>query len=250
MLMCRTVPTVYRRLRSLAAAAALAVLASAVPAAADEPQNFTYDPKPPGQLVDSQIVYLAGESMHSQWRAVTSKKLLGTSGGTNVYQWYLSIYAIEDTTYKLFYQSPAGGGPLSRVARAGQTWLPQQSVQVVGAADLMESDKPQVEELVVISHEAGAACGTSTLTVFTADAGKVHPALSMRNNCRLTATIVHNDNTVTSDTIEVTGAYYAPNAALCCPTKPKVTAVLSYRNGKWVQTPKYFDMYPGHFPPQ
>jgi len=236
--------------RSILVAVAVATLATLVRAAADEPQNFTYDPKPTGQMVDSKIVYMAGESMHSQWRAVTSKKLVGTNSGTNFYQWYLSIYAIEDTTYKLFYQSPANGGPLEKVEKAGPMWFPLQSVQVVGAADLMESDKPQVEQLVVTSHEAGADCGATTVTVFTEDAGKVHPAVSLLNSCSLTATIKLSDrsNSDAPDTLALTGPYYGPNAALCCPTKPKVTAVLSYKNGHWIQTPEYFSMFLGKFP--
>jgi hypothetical protein len=35
---------------------------------------------------------------------------------------------------------------------------------------------------------------------------------------------------------------------MCCPTKAKATAVLSYRNGKWIETPKYYALYPGAFP--
>lgn len=238
-----------RRFRPSPAAALIAALVLVLPAGAEEPPSYTFSPLPPGTVVQSQLVYLAGEAMHSQWRAVASKKLLGKNGDNTFYQWYLSIYAIDGTTYKLKYQSPSNGGPLSKVTKAAGgpvMWFPFQTLQIVGSAELMQ---PGVQQLVVQSHETGADCGSAVVTVFATDAKQnVVPAVSLRNGCDLSATIVHGSSG--NDTIALSGPYYGPNAAMCCPTKPKATAVLAYRNGTWTQTPKYYDLYPGKFPPE
>lgn len=237
------------RFRSLTALALLACLPFAVAAAADEPANYTFSPAPPGTIVQNQLVYLAGEAMHSQWRAVASKKLAGAAGGANFYQWYLSIYAIDGTTYRLKYQSPAKGGPLTAVEQAAggaKMWFPLQTLRIVGSAELMQSG---VQQLIVQSHEAGADCGTATVTVFATDSkGNVVPSVSVRNGCDLTATIAHGHGAV-RDSVVLSGPYYNATAAMCCPTKRKAAAVLSYRSGAWTETPKYYALFPGRFPP-
>jgi hypothetical protein len=235
-----------RTFRRMFAVAALAALALAVPAAADEPSNYTFSPTPPGTIAGNQLVYLAGEAMHSQWRAVASKKKVGSSSGTDFYQWYLTIYAIDDTKYKQQYQSPSGGGPLATVTQAsggGTMWYPLQQLTIVGSAELMLSG---VQQLVVESHEQSADCGAGTVTIFTLNGGKPAPAVSVQNGCELTATIVHAPS---GDSIQLSGPYYAHDAAMCCPTKPKATAMLRYRNGQWVETPPYYQVFPGKFAP-
>jgi hypothetical protein len=238
------------RFRSLSAFALLLPLLFAVPATGDEPPSYTFSPAPPGTIVQNQLVYLAGEAMHSQWRAVASKKLAGSGNGTSFYQWFLSIYAIDGTTYRLKYQSPAKGGPLTAVKRAAggaKMWFPLQTLRIVGSAELMQAG---VQQLVVQSHEAGADCGTATVTVFAADShGNVVPAVAVRNGCDLTATIAHGHGAV-RDSVVLSGPYYNATAALCCPTKPKANAVLSYRNGRWTETPKYYPLFVGRFPPE
>lgn len=226
-------------------AAACAALLAMVPAAAEEPAN-TFSPVPPGSVAQSQLFVRNGEAMQRQWRAVASKKLLGSANGTQFYQWYLSIYAIDGSTYRLRYQSPVNGGPLSRVTQANgaKMWFPIQQLQIVGSVELMQ---PGVQQLVVQSHEAGADCGMSVVTILTAStAGAIAPAVSVRNSCALRATIA---TASAGDSIALSGPYYGPNAPLCCPTKPNATATLSYRNGKWSVTPNYFPFYPGRFPP-
>lgn len=231
---------------ALTALAAIAALA--IPATAEEPANYTFSPAPPGTVVQSQVVYLAGQAMHSQWRGVASKKLLGKANGEDAYQWYFSIYRIDGTVYHLKYQSPANGGPLETSTRTNgaPTWFPVQELKIVGAAQLQE---PAVEQLVVQSHAMSADCGGGTVSVFTADAasGAVRPAVSVSNGCELTATIVHGTS---GDTIALHGPYYGPNAAMCCPTKNNASATLAYRNGKWVETPNYYQLYVGKLPPQ
>lgn len=219
-----------------------------LPGSADEPVHPTFSPVPPGSVVTSNVVYLAGEAMHSQWRAVLSKARLGVAYGHTAYQWYLSIYAISGTTYHLRYRSPGNGAPLDRVTKAkggAPMWFPQQSASIVGAAELMQ---PGIQQLVFASHQTGADCGTADITIFTTDAktGKVVPAVSIENGCDLGATIVHAKG---GDAVQLTGPYYSATAPLCCPTKPKATAMLRYRNGAWIETPKYFTLYPRRFSP-
>ncbi|MGA8535085.1 MAG: hypothetical protein WB615_13335 [Candidatus Tumulicola sp.] len=238
----------YARL-ALVPLAALALLV--VRAGAEEPPHPTFAPPPPGTVAQSQLVYLAGEAMHSQWRAIASKKLVGSGNGTNFYQWYLSIYSIDAATYRLKYQSPANGGPLSKVTQAAggaKMWFPVQTLQIAGVGAFVQ---PGVQQLVVQSHEMAADCGSATVTVLATNAtGTVVPAVSVRNGCDLKATVTHSSSGTVRDAIVLSGPYYNATAPMCCPTKPKAAAVLSYRNGAWTETPKYFPFFAGKFPPQ
>jgi len=235
-----------KHLRSTALIAVV-ILALAAGASAAEPPNYTFSPQPPGTIVQSQLVYLAGQAMSSQWRGVISKQLVGTSAGMSFYQWYVSIYQIDGSTYKLRYQSPTNGGPFDKVEKTNDAtmWFPSQSGSIVGSAQLTG---PGIEQLVVATHQIGADCGSADLTVFGYDpkTSKVVPAVTLQNGCDLSAKIVRAaDDTYT---LQLTGPYYGPHAAMCCPTKAKATATLKYANGKWVETPNYFTLYPNAFP--
>ncbi len=228
-------------MRCLIALALAVVLVPFARLAAEEPPHYTFSPAPPGTVEQSQLVYLAGQAMHSQWRAVASVVSLGpTPAGAQFVQWYLSIYAINDETYELKYQSPGSGAPLSRVTNVGNGggWFPAQDLKIVGRAVL---EGPAIEQLVVQSYEAEADCGMSSVTIFGYDFHKnaVRPVAVLNNYCRLSASIIHGTN---RDAVSLTGPYYSPTAALCCPTKPSVTATLRYSNGKWVETPAYFPL--------
>lgn len=205
---------------------------------AEEPPNPSFSPRPPGTVTQSQLTYLSGQAMHSQWRAIASEVSFGpTAAGGEFEQWYLSIYAINDTTYQLKYQSPRDGAPLSVVTRVnGGGWFPFEDLKIVGSAVL---EGPAIEQLVVQSYEAEADCGMGSVTIFAYDfhANNVRPVAVVRNYCRLTASIVHGAN---ADSITLAGPYYSSNAPLCCPTRPSATATLRYTNGKWVESPQYF----------
>lgn len=205
---------------------------------AAEPPHVAFSPRPPGTVVQSQVVYLAGQAMHSQWRGVLSKKRVGKSGKESFFQWYLSIYQIDGSTYKLRYQSPANGGPFAKVVKAhgAALWFPRQNASIVGAAQLMG---PGVEQLVVATHETGADCGSAAITVLGYDAKthKVVPEVSAQNGCDLSAKILKS---ATGSTLVLSGPYYNASAPLCCPTKPKASATLKYAHGKWVETPNYY----------
>ncbi|HEY6449797.1 MAG TPA: hypothetical protein VIX60_03865 [Candidatus Cybelea sp.] len=210
---------------TLALSCALATLACA--------EQFV--PPRPGSVVASRHVDFTGTGASGQWRAVVSKKLLGSDKGRNFYQWYLSIYALRRGAYRLRYQSPGNGGPLSRVTRANgvKLWFPTQEIDIVGAAALMHRG---TQELVVASHETGADCGGATVTVLGAKPGdSVGPVLAVENPCDLNAKIAADGLS-----IELSGPYYSSNAPLCCPTNPNATATLRYREGKWVESPSYF----------
>jgi hypothetical protein len=228
----------YYRLVALGFAVLLAL--AGAPLRAEEPPNPTFAPAPPGAVVQSQLAYLAGEAMHSQWRGVLSKQRVGSDGAQTFYQWYLSIYAIDGATYRLKYQSPKSPVPFASVAQAhgAKLWFPVQDASIAGAGELMGAGATQ---LVVASHAAAADCGSARVDVFFYDAAMqmVMPTLSVENYCSLSAKIVHQTG---GDVLALTGPYYASGAALCCPTKPKVTAMFRFHNGTWTQSPQYFKM--------
>jgi hypothetical protein len=205
---------------------------------AAEPPQYTFSPQPPGTIVQSQLVYLAGEGMHSQWRALLSKTLLGSGTGTPFYQWFLSFYAIDGTIYRLKYRSPDAPVPFSRVTKAhgAQLWFPVQDAKIAGTGELMG---PGAQQLVVQSHEAAADCGTARVDVFFYGSAMqmVMTTLSVQNPCDLSATVIHGAH---GNLLQLTGPYYAANAPLCCPTKPKATATLRFNNGTWTEQPLYF----------
>jgi hypothetical protein len=205
--------------------AALA-LALVLPAAAraEEPPHYTFAPTPPGTIVQSQLVYLAGEAMHSQWRAVLSKVSA---------QWYLSIYAIDETTYRLKYRSPKSATPFGFGAGVNAASLT--------SAELMG---PGVQQLVVTSHTPGAGCGSARVDVLFFDAAMqiVMPTLSLRNQCRLSVRVIHDAGGIA---LAVSGPYFAPGSQACCPTDPNATAILRFSDGAWSESPRYFPIVLG-----
>ena len=228
--------------------AALALWLIAAPLVAAEPPHYTFAQPPPGTIEQSRVVYLAGEGMQSQWRGVVSRTLVGTDAGMSFYQWYVSIYQIDydAATYHLRYQSPKNGGPLDTVEQAvgAHMWYPLQSASIAGVAQLME---PSREELVVQTHQTGADCGSADVTVFGYDAkaNKAVPEVTLENGCDLNVKVVRKG---ALDVLQLSGPYYAPSAAMCCPTKPKATAVLRYVNGVWKESPNYFRFFVRSFP--
>ena len=222
---------------SLFAAAVLAATSAALAAAP------AFDEQPPGQVVQNVTAYLSGEAMHSAWRVVASRVLAGKQmGETPVYQWHLSFYAPAPSGLKLVYHLPNGSGDLlAKVVQAhgAQMYYPMQTLRIAGTAELERSG---VQDVVVQVHQSAADCGSSSVAVFGANAGmSVAPRAVVNNPCDLSAKIVKNG---TAQSVQLSGPYYAKNAPLCCPTKPHVTAMLSYSNGKWSVKPAYFSVSP------
>ncbi|MGD1065287.1 MAG: hypothetical protein ABR975_00535 [Vulcanimicrobiaceae bacterium] len=207
--------------RSFSAALTALLFALATAARADEPPHFTYAPSPPGTLVQSTVVYLAGEAMHSQWRTVLSKTAT---------QWYLSLYAIDGTTYHLAYRSPNGNTPFpSNGPRIS-------SASIVGGGEFMGSG---VQQAVILSHDAaGGGCGTARLDVLFLDAAMQMPmsTLTLENRCYLSAKIVHG---ASGDTLTVTGPIRNGNAI------EVATATFAFHNGRWTQSPRAFHVVTG-----
>ena len=199
-----------------------------------------YDAPPPGQIMQDVTAYLTGEGMNSKWHVVASRKMVGKQmGKTPVYQWYLSFYAPNGNGGgKLAYRLPDKNGDLlSRVTKAPNAamYFPQQDLKIVGAAEL---EKAGVQDVVVWDHQTGADCGTADVTVFGADAkGNVQQRVHVENGCDLSAAVVKHGSL---SAVRLTGPYYGPKAPLCCPTKPKASALLSYAHGVWSMAPKYY----------
>lgn len=216
----------------------LAALLAAAGAHAGAAQK--YDSPPPGQIMQDVTAYLSGEAMNSKWHVVASRKMVGKQMGTTpVYQWYLSFYAPDGNGGgKLAYRLPNKNGDLlSRVVKAPNAamYFPQQDVKITGAA---EFEKSGVQDVVVWDHQTGADCGTADVTVFGADAkGRVQQRVHVENGCDLSAAIVKHGSL---SAVRLSGPYYGPKAPLCCPTKPKASALLSYARGTWSMTPQYY----------
>jgi len=234
--------------RAVVIAASVAFISSAAPIVAAEPSNAVFVPAPPGVMVKSQLLYPAGEAMHSQWRGVMTKELVGKGSEQSFYQYYLSIYQLQGNSYRLRYQSPANGGPFGKLSKAhgAELWFPFQNGSIVGAAELKQSG---VQELVVASHQTGADCGSAAISIFGYDSrrDKVVPEVSVQNGCDLSARIVPAAGNGLASLL-LRGPYYAKNAALCCPTKPNASATLRYQGGRWMQTPNYYEMGVGKLP--
>ena len=207
-------------------------------AVAGAPPGRDFFPPPPGAVVDRQLVAFNGEGIADRWPVILSKKQVGTGNGHDFFQWYVSFYQLRRGAYRLRYESPGNGGPLSRVTQAGggaKMWFPVQEVKIVGTAPLMRRG---VQQFVLMSHETAADCGTAGVTVFASMPGAtVGPAATLTNPCDLTARI-GSDGT----SLDLTGPYYGPNAPLCCPTKAKAAAVVRYRDGRWIETPHFFKL--------
>jgi hypothetical protein len=216
---------------------ALLLVLLAAPTAAAPRAHF--DKQPPGIVVQDVIAYLSGEAMNSRWHVVTSRKLIGSQMGKEpAYQWYVSFYAPAQDAGKLVYQLPNSSGLLlSRVKKAhgAQLYFPRQTARIVGIG---EFGQPGVQQVVLQTRESAADCGVSDVTVFgTNNHMQVGPSVHVGNSCELEARIVKNGD---ANVIQLSGPYYNGNAALCCPTKPHVTAILAYRNGNWTVKPAYF----------
>lgn len=215
------------------------VIAACVASTAAAPRTH-YDVAPPGQVMQDTVAYLTGEAMHSAWHIVASRKLAGKNmGATPVYQWYLSFYAPDgENGGKLVYQLPNKDGELlSRVVKAhgAQMYFPQQDVKIIGAAQFEQSG---VQDVVVWDHQAGADCGAADVTVFGANTkGQLEQRVHVENGCSLDAKIVKNGSL---PAVRLSGPYYGPKAPMCCPTKPKASALLSYAKGTWSVKPDYY----------
>jgi hypothetical protein len=191
-------------------------------------------PQPPGSVTQNERVAFNGNGS-IDWRAIVSKERVGAANNRTFYQWFLSFYMLERGAYRLRYQSPRNGRPLSRVTQANgaEMWFPVAEARIVGMASLMQ---PGVHQLVVQSHEMAADCGSGAVTIFATNLRRnVGAVVTIENPCDLSATIGTGGTS-----IELTGPYYKSGAPLCCPTKPHATAELRYRDGTWVQSPSYF----------
>lgn len=203
-----------------------------------------YNNPPPGAVVQDVVVYLSGEAMNSRWHVVSSRVAVGRQNGKQIaYQWYLSVYAPAGNGWNLKWRSPGNNTLLSRVtkARGAQLYFPMQSVKIIGGAEL---EQPAVQDAVVQIHESAADCGSSTVAILGATGRSmvVGPRVTVTNGCDLQASIVKYGQ---MQAVQLTGPYYGPKAAMCCPTKPKASAKLTYSGSirGWSVTPNYFTIH-------
>lgn len=217
------------------------VLLTACASASAAMQSPKYNMPPPGRVVQDVVVYLSGEAMNSKWHVVSSRVLVGRQNGTTpAYQWYLSIYAPAANGWNLAYRSPGGGTTLlSKVtkARGAQLYFPMQSVKIAGGAEL---EQATVQDAVVQVHQQAADCGSSTVAIFGASRSmNAGVRVAVQNGCDLNAGVVKYGQ---MQAVQLTGPYYGPKAAMCCPTKNNAKAKLTYSGAirGWSVTPNYF----------
>jgi hypothetical protein len=186
----------------------------------------------PGTVVQRMAVTF---TPGAPWHAELTKTLAGRGDGQTFFQWNLTV---ENPSGQPVYASPPGGVPFTRVEKAsgGRLYFPVADASFAGAGTFMNA---RTQQLVVVSHEASADCGMARVDVLGYDTAtrSIAPALSVTNGCDLSARIVHEKG---GDMLAVSGPYYAANAALCCPTKSRVTALFRFRAGRWTQHPRYF----------
>lgn len=216
-----------------------ALVLSAALAGASATAAVPYTNPPPGKVVQDVVAYLSGEAMNSKWHVVASKVLVGKQyGKENTYQWYLSIYRQLGDGWQLAFRSPGAGNTLiTKVTKAhgAQLYFPIQDLKIVGVGEL---ERPEIQDVVFWLHETGADCGAATIGVLgTNKSEQVTVKTKVVNGCELQAAIVKSGSL---QAVALSGPYYGPNAPMCCPTKPKATAILSGVNGVWKVTPKYF----------
>jgi len=217
------------------------VLLTACASANAAMQAPKYNNPPPGVVVQDVVSYLSGEAMNSKWHVVSSRVAVGKENGKQVaYQWYVSIYAPAAKGWTLAYRAPGAGTTLlSKVtkARGAQLYFPMQSVKIIGTGELEQSG---IQDAVVQIHESAADCGSSTVAVFGAGSSmKPRVRTAVQNGCGLEASIVKYGQ---MQAVQLTGPYYGPKAAMCCPTKPKATAKLTNWGAirGWSVTPDYY----------
>ena len=192
--------------------------------------------RPPPPVIDHEMTaYLAGEAMNSRYEIVASRLRLTNS------QWqpYLTIYAQRGDGFSEIYQSPSKNDALALVPRrqpvpGGSLYLPTVDVHLIGKAEFMGAGR---QEAAVLVHQAGADCGSTALSILRSDPGPgpVRLAAQVSNPCDLSAKIQGH-------TIVLTGPYYNPTAALCCPTQAHARAILAYGSGRWTLHPAYFKL--------
>lgn len=205
-----------------------------------------YRSAPPGTVMQDVPAYLRGEGMGLAWHVVASRKQVGLQNGKDpAYQWWVSFYAPVNpgsNQYQLKYRIPGNSELVPTVTKAhgAQLYFPMETVKIVGAAEL---ERTGIQDVVLATHSSAADCGGASVTVFGVNAhtGAVEPRVDVNNGCELNAAIVSHGKL---HAVALTGPYYGPKAALCCPTKNNASALLYQAGSKWVVTPSYFSIAP------
>jgi hypothetical protein len=232
------------------AAALVCASLAFVPLAARAQGDLPFDVRPPGNVVQKVAASL-GLAQKASFVAVVSRVSLrsGSRSTTPTYQPYFTLYraAAGDKLLRRVYQSPSGNDPLKLVPQmqsipnAPGVWMPGSvDVRVIGSGQLMQ---PGTSQLVIRVYSAAADCGSATVHVLAFGDQRLHDVVGAQNYCSLEAALQPPG-------IALTGPYYDRNAALCCPTKNKATALLRYdrRSGKWLIAPQYFRLSAGEAP--
>jgi hypothetical protein len=222
-----------RRRRTLAALGTVGVLlgslwtVAAAMAAARPPL-----PRVPGRVTQRMAVAFAGPG--SVYEAVASAvREPGAKHRPGITQDYLSVFQLVGGAWHLVMRSP-GRGLAARavVPNAHRVYAMEMAVRLVGAAAFT---RPGRQDLVVSTWATGADCGSTTLSVVALDGRTFVRPVAFRNPCSFTAQVRGRE-------ILIDAPYYAPTAALCCPTRDHVRVTITYDQGRraWRISPPLF----------
>jgi hypothetical protein len=172
----------------------------------------------------------------TKYQAVVTQVVLQVRTPTTptILQPALSIYELGPHGRQKVWTAPPSVVPrLQRVSKYPMGWLPLVEVVSSLTAAPLVPDKGQ--QLVFAVQESAADCGSTSVHVVGLTGDSWHDIVSVQNFCALAFTI-------SGKNVNLTGPGYKSSDPLCCPSTPKATATLSYRNGAWKIVPPIFKL--------
>jgi len=194
---------------------------------------------PVRRVVATRNVDFSGAG-HAPWLVRVTTEVLGRDASRTFEQWRIEIERPTALGGGIAYQTPGSDALLDRVEKANgaNLWFPNQEAQLLGVGRFLPGVRRQ---LLVRVYQSGADCGSATIALLglRGKGRSIGRLASVENACSLAAKIVRSAR---GDELILSGPYYAPDAALCCPTKPRAQARLLYRGGRWIERPRLFKL--------
>ncbi len=195
----------------------------------------TLSPAPPGTVKKVLYAKMTGKGPDQivVYSLVTLSK--PTPNAPAFTQPYLTIYSYTAGRWTAVFQSPGSGKAAGALIAGQSSRMPfPMRFGLVGAADLMGNGRQQ---LVASFWSTGADCGSTDVDVLAYLHGKYRISLNASNFCGLGATI-------SGSMLVLSGGYYGPTSAMCCPTIQNARATVRYDKATrtWQEQPNYFSV--------
>lgn len=193
----------------------------------------TLSPAPPGTVQKVLYAKMTGKGPDQivVYSLVTLSK--PTPNAPAFTQPYLTIYSYTAGRWTSVFQSPGSGKAAGALIAGQSSRVPfPMKFHLVGVADLMGNGRQQ---LVTTFWSTGADCGSANADVLAYQDGRYQISFSAGNFCGLGAEI-------SGSKLVLSGAYYGPTSAMCCPTIQNAQAIVQYdkTTGAWQEQPNYF----------